>query len=107
MQKITDKIKTILSGDYSKLVDALAADQYYKVSKADHPTYDASFKNSLSSFENFDAIDCTNVEPLNYPIENKYFHLRSDDEVVEMNASEWLDSLKHDKEGYVELDYAK
>lgn len=107
MKKVKSKILDILNSDCTKLVDEMARGQLYAISAEEHKSFEDSFKSNIKSFEYFDAIDCTGIEPLNYPIENKNFHLRNDNQVREMDKSLWLDKKDHNEEGYVEINYEK
>ena len=101
------KIQGLSEEETVKLIHELALNLYYDVSNEQAKAIVNNFKEVVASFDAFDAIDTTNVQPLNYPIENNRFYLRPDEEVKDMDSKSWLDKHDHDKEGYMELTYEK
>ena len=101
------KIQGLSEEETVKLIHELALNLYYDVSNEQAKAIVNNFKQVVASFDAFDAIDTTNVQPLNYPIENNRFYLRPDEEVKDMDSKPWLDKHDHDKEGYMELTYEK
>ena len=101
------KIQVLTVDETIKLIHQLARDLFYDVSDEQAKAIVNNFKQVVASFDAFSAIDTSNVQPLNYPIENNRFYLRPDNEVQDMDSKPWLDKHDHNKEGYMELTYEK
>ena len=101
------KILNLSEDETIKLIHQLTKELFYDVSDEQAKTIANNFKQVVASFDAFNAIDTTNVQPLNYPIENNRFYLRPDNEVQDMDSKPWLAKHDHDKEGYMELTYEK
>ena len=101
------KILNLTDDETVKLIHQLAKELFYDVSDEQAKAIVKNFKEVVASFDAFNAIDTTNVQPLNYPIENNRFYLRPDNEVRDMDSKPWLAKHEHNKEGYMELTYEK
>ena len=103
----TKKIQALTDDETIKLIHQLARELFYDVSDEQAKAIVNNFKQVVASFDAFNAIDTSNVQPLNYPIENNRFYLRPDNDVQDMDSKPWLDKHNHNKEGYMELTYEK
>ena len=103
----TKKIQALTDDETIKLIHQLARELFYDVSDEQAKAIVNNFKQVVASFDAFNAIDTSNVHPLNYPIENNRFYLRPDNDVQDMDSKPWLDKHNHNKEGYMELTYEK
>lgn len=101
------EIQALTIDETVKLIHQLARELFYDVSDEQAKAIVNNFKQVVASFDVFNAIDTSNVQPLNYPIENNRFYLRPDNEVKDMDSKPWLDKRDHNKEGYMELIYEK
>ncbi len=107
MNIIKEKIIKMSKKEYSDLIKDLAHKQLFNINEEEQKIFEDSFKQTVYSFDSFEKINTDNIEPLNYPIENPYFYLRSDSEIIELNGKEWVDTQNHNNEGYVEVKYEK
>lgn len=101
------EIQALTIDETVKLIHQLARELFYDVSDEQAKAIVNNFKQVVASFDVFNAIDTSNVQSLNYPIENNRFYLRPDNEVKDMDSKPWLDKHDHNKEGYMELIYEK
>lgn len=103
-------IKKMSDKELENFLDKLAAEEYFKIEENQKNKSLNYFKKTIIGFEAFSIIDTDNIEPLNYPIENLDFHLRSDKNVYEFNSyqdKKWLDSKDHNEQNYIEVKYEK
>ena len=107
MTKLKQKIDNLSDEEFSLLLNKLASDEYFMINSEELKKFEHSFKETVNGFDAFELIDTNNIEPLNYPIKNSKFYLRSDAEIIELDANKWLDTQTHDDKRYIDIKYEK
>ena len=107
MTKLKEKIANLNEKQFEELIHDLAHKQFFEITLQESKLYMDDFKKNVELFDFFDAINTDNIKQLDYPIENTHFHLRNDEEVIQINGKDWLETRKHDADDYMEVTYEK